>query len=468
MPGRRSEPNSPPPDYAAYPINEDTPLLNTEASGGHGGEGHEGGSAFNAFFTMASACAGAGILSLPLAAAKIGVLPVFLTLIVFGYINSFTLRLLADLTDKHRPEMNKTQFSYEQLVLCVFGPRVGSVFSWIIVLTQFGSLTAYWVILLDLSIPVMVDNHWLTGIATDDLRAAVAYGLAVALLFPLSFYEKIHNLWIVVVLAIASVVWTAGILVQEGWSAHQDGSAAGQLDHVGLTAADWVQTLPAIVFTFNCHQQLTPVYGWTRPDVRRLVKKGVLPGAIIFCSVAYMFTAVAGYVKFGEATKGDILLNFDNSTLTAPWKADSSKMLMAIHVVFVYPVVLFPLLRALDSELPERWTSSGSLTATGARNLMVILLTATLAIFLPDVEVVFGFVGGVLAAQSVFIFPCAMMLYVETRPRGYAELSDSVGAESPEGTSLTRTLYLLTCALLFFFGLFLVASSLYVSIKGGG
>jgi hypothetical protein len=99
----------------------------------------------------------------------------------------------------------------------------------------------------DLSIPVMEDNHWLTEVPMQTVRAAIAYGLAVIVLFPLSFYEKIHDLWIVVVLAIASVVWTAGILMSEGYAAHADGSAAGELNHVGLTALDWIKTLPAIV-----------------------------------------------------------------------------------------------------------------------------------------------------------------------------------------------------------------------------
>eukprot|EP00037_Helgoeca_nana_P017013 m.160568 g.160568 ORF g.160568 m.160568 type:complete len:462 (+) comp23797_c0_seq1:1374-2759(+) len=461
MPGRQL----PTPDFAINTVDEKDPLLPGEKSGGE--EGHGGGSAFNAFFTMASACAGAGILSLPMAASSIGVLPVVLTLVVFGGINSFTLWVLATLTDLHRDELKKTQFSYEQLVLCVFGPRVGQVFSYIIVLTQFGSLTAYWVILLDLSIPVMEDNHWLTGVPMQTVRAAIAYGLAVIVLFPLSFYEKIHDLWIVVVLAIASVVWTAGILMSEGYAAHADGSAAGELNHVGLTALDWIKTLPAIVFTFNCHQQLTPVYGWTRPDVRNLVRKRVLPGAIIFCSVTYMLTAVSGYVKFGADTKGDILLNFNNATLTAEWKADSSKLLMALHVVLVYPVVLFPLLRALDSELPKTCTSKGSMLGTGARNLLVVLLTATLAIFLPDVQVVFGFVGGVLAAQSVFIFPCAMLLYKNFSTKS-TELKDWAGDDKMALSKSSQTFAVVMSFILLGFGFFLVVSSLYISISGNG
>lgn len=199
-----------------------------------------------------------------------------------------------------------------------------------------------------------------------------------------------------------------------------------------------------------------------------------------------MLTAVSGYVKFGDTTKGldpppaggirfldwtcygtgDILKNFDNTTLTAPWKANSSKLLMALHVVLVYPVVLFPLLRALDSELPKKCTSKGSMVGTGVRNLTVVLLTATLAIFLPNVQVVFGFVGGVLAAQSVFIFPCAMMLYKLMYTNAAVELADTVGINSATGVVPNRHVVFISCVTLLAFGIFLVGGSLYVSITG--
>ena len=63
------------------------------------------------------------------------------------------------------------------------------------------------------------------------------------------------------------------------------------------SVADWIDTLPAIVFTFNCHQQLTPVYGFTIPKSRVLVRTVVLPGALLFCSCIYIFTAITGYLK---------------------------------------------------------------------------------------------------------------------------------------------------------------------------
>ena len=78
----------------------------------------------------------------------------------------------------------------------------------------------------------------------------------------------------------------------------------------------------------------------------------VLPFSLMFCTCIYIITAVAGYVRFAGATKGDILLNFDADG-KASWQGDSSKLLMALHVVLAYPVVLFPALRAIDSEFPN-------------------------------------------------------------------------------------------------------------------
>lgn len=435
-----------------------SPLLPINEHDGDADHHGDGGTAFTAFFTMCTACAGAGILSLPLAVSQIGVVACCVTLVIFGAANTFTLRVLADLTDVHRDELNRNQFSYEQLVTCVLGRSWGRVFSVIILCTQFGALVAYWVILLDLGVPVVQQHDWIVGLSDVDLRAAVAFSLAICVIFPLSFYKKIHNLWIVVVLAMMSVVWTSGIVVSEGITKYNNPTdhtvdpkdPRGELDHVSFNTQNWIQTLPAIVFTFNCHQQLTPVYGLTLPAARQKVRLEILPFALLFCTCIYIITAVAGYVRFADKTKGDILLNFVDRS----WQGDSSKLLMALHVVLAYPVVLFPALRALDTEFPQSCGGAGKtggskLFVEGSRNLTFVLLTATLAVFLPNVQVVFGFVGGVLCSCSVFIFPCAMKL--ATAPR-----------DKTTGRSVQRVI----SVLLLLFGFFLVGSSLYVSISG--
>eukprot|EP00040_Diaphanoeca_grandis_P029637 m.173900 g.173900 ORF g.173900 m.173900 type:complete len:478 (-) comp31744_c1_seq2:38-1471(-) len=415
------------------------------------GHGHDGGSgAITAFFTMCTACAGAGILSLPLAVLKIGILAASVTIILFGAANTFTLRILADLTDDHRVSLEKKQFSYEQLVAEVLGQRWGNVSAGIILLTQFGSLVAYWVILLDLSVPIVIEHHWLRHISPDTLRAIVAFSLAIVIIYPLSFFKKIHSLAAVVVLAILSIVWTAGVVVYEGAETlkhHQSpiSNTTGSIHHTNWEVQDWIATLPAIVFTFNCHQQLTPVYGFTAPASQGTVKYGILPGALIFCSSIYIITAIGGYLTFGDLTEGNVLKNFGDDT----WQGASSKLLTALHVVLVYPVVLFPLLRALDSVFGSQSREGASklrLVVEGVRNLVVVLATATLAVFLPNVQDVFGFVGGVLCSCSVFIFPCWMKLR---------------STHNKPGNTVSRVL----AVLLLVVGWFLVGAAMYVSIS---
>jgi hypothetical protein len=67
-------------------------------------------------------------------------------------------------------------------------------------------------------------------------------------------------------------------------------------------------------------------------------------------------------------------------------------------VGLVDPVVLYPFLRALDTECSgcrqgDGGGGGGGLPAA-CRNLCCVLLTAVFAVFLPEVQTVFSLVGG--------------------------------------------------------------------------
>ena len=61
----------------------------------------------------------------------------------------------AEVTDLHRDTLDRTQHSYEQLVLAHLGPRPYQAASLCILLGQFGGLVAFLVVLLDLGVPVV-------------------------------------------------------------------------------------------------------------------------------------------------------------------------------------------------------------------------------------------------------------------------------------------------------------------------
>ena len=223
----------------------------------------------------------------------------------------------------------------------------------IVFLGQFGSLVAFLVVLVGLAVPVFQAHGWLGGLSAVVLRAVIAFGLCVGLLFPLSMFRQIHKLALPAVLAILAVLWTAAVITMTG---AQDVPALTELEAT-RGDADWLGAIPIVVFGFNCHQQAVPVHGGTAANSRPSTRGWVLAAAILFCFVVYVTTAVAGYAAFGNATNGNILLScaaghrcdeghrrFQDSPLV-----DSAKLVMAAHIALAYPVVLFPCLRAMDS-----------------------------------------------------------------------------------------------------------------------
>ena len=87
------------------------------------------------------------------------------------------------------------------------------------------------------------------------LRAITAFGLGVAVLFPLSFYRDIHKLAGVAALAMLSVMWIAGVVVADGAAdlLSPAGSVAAESALARLRRADggvedWLRALPMIVY----------------------------------------------------------------------------------------------------------------------------------------------------------------------------------------------------------------------------
>jgi amino acid permease len=349
-----------------------SPSTAAKSSSGGGGAG-----ALSSLVTLMCGQLGAGILSLPYAAALIGAPAAAALIALMAGLNVATLRFLVQQVDHHRADLlcGRDGASYERLVHLALGPHWGKACSGVVLLAQWGSLVGFLVILVGLAVPV-VQSRWGGDHVMDEhevvkVRAALAFSLALLLLFPLSLYQAIHKLACVSVMAIAAVLWTAGVLIALGLpcigheSVGPSPSAAGHDGECESELEKWLDAVPIIVFAFNCHQQLVPIHGETNRTARRLMPGRVIPAAVCLCCALYVATAVSGSALFGAAVPGNVLLAFDDGTAhssarragplsigaaTVVALGDSAKLLMAAHIALAYPVVLFPLLRALDTE----------------------------------------------------------------------------------------------------------------------
>ena len=273
-----------------------------------GGSG--GGGAWGTLVTLLCSQLGAGILSLPFAASLVGAPAAAALISGMAVLNVLTLWALTAAVDQQRPAMGGPGgcgFSYERLAALQLGPAAGRATSLIVLCTQFGALIAFLVILIGLAVPLAAAS-WpaaVTALGVDGLRAALAFSLAACVLFPLSLYQEIHKLALVAVLAIAAVLWTAGVVLSLGAPRLLHGPFPSPA--AAPTVTDWLDAVPIVVFAFNCHQQLPPVHGQARPAARQLTSSVVVPAAVAICCALYTATALCGYARFGEHTPGESL-----------------------------------------------------------------------------------------------------------------------------------------------------------------
>lgn len=141
--------------------------------------------------------------------------------------------------------------------------------------------------------------------------------------------------------------------------------------------------------------------------------QNVVRTALGLCSSVYMMISFFGFLLFGEGTLDDVLANFDTD-LGIPFGSvlnDAVRISYAAHLMFVFPVVFFPLRLNIDGLL---FPSSRPLVLD---NFRFASMTASLigviflgANFIPSIWDAFQFTGATAAVCIGFIFPAAITL----------------------------------------------------------
>ena len=159
---------------------------------------------------------------------------------------------------------------------------------------------------------------------------------------------------------------------------------------------------------------------------------------IMCCVCMYLGVGIFGYIQFGTDTDGVILDNYANDDKLV----NVARILMALHVALAYPVLFYPAQCSLvelllwlrlryfhnshifadvevESEEPlltgnadddgQVWPFRVE-NIRGLCTLAVATITASLAIAVPQVEIVFGLMGSLVATTQVLLLPSALLL----------------------------------------------------------
>eukprot|EP01064_Diplonema_japonicum_P019053 TRINITY_DN2775_c1_g1_i1.p1 TRINITY_DN2775_c1_g1~~TRINITY_DN2775_c1_g1_i1.p1 ORF type:complete len:515 (+),score=65.02 TRINITY_DN2775_c1_g1_i1:72-1616(+) len=445
-------------------VQERTRLVDSASVVSHGGfldkilpEGSMQAGVFN----IASATLGAGALTLPYAFKKSG-LGMGITWLAAGMLATvFSIKLLIQVLEvvRHSPAWKgpRNLDSYEDLTLHLFGRKTEYFVEAQIIVFCYGTAIAYVVAVGDILDPVRKLDMMPSFLSYKYGRQLVMIIFWTFLMLPLSFLKSVNSLRFSSMLGVVSILILVAASIYhcstnrfEDWS--ECGSDSGSCD----TDISWVEfdigmvlTVPLIMLAYTCQVNVFSIYNELKdPSPAKMMKISWL-GMGGLCFVVYGLMGTFGYLDFLGDTKGNVLKNLDPSTNAF---IAIAFVAIALTVVVAFPLVVFPcrdsifnilmahksvnerqeLLEDAQTHLDKYEVASTSSShvympgpgaAGGAPRVYlkpsdkmhfgisfsISFSALVFALLIPEIQVVFSFLGGVCSSYLCFFLPAAFI-----------------------------------------------------------
>ncbi|KAJ9449816.1 Vacuolar amino acid transporter 6 [Diplonema papillatum] len=413
-------------------------------------------------FNIASATLGAGALTLPYAFRRsglgLGVIVLFSGMLATVY----SIKLLITVLEavRYSPAWTgpRNLDSYEDLTLHLFGRRTEFFVEFQIIAFCYGTAIAYIVAVGDILDPVRKLGFMPSLVKDHYGRQLVIIVFWTLFMFPLSLLKSVNSLRFSSMLGVVSIltlvaacVYHCSIKRLTDWrfdcptdDPHCDVDLRWfRFDGQTLLA------LPLIMLAYTCQVNVFSIYGELKNATPQRMMKISWLGMFGLCFMVYATMGVFGYLEFLGDTDGNILNNYEpknNVFLAVAFVA------IALTVVVAFPLVVFPCRDSIfqlwmgakaendrlqqiaaavnapgEYEVTSRGSSHVYMPGPGAagglprvypkpsskRHYIVsiaISFSALLfALAIPEIQVVFSFLGGICSSFLCFVLPAAFI-----------------------------------------------------------
>ena len=372
-----------------------------------------------ATFNLVATIVGGGVLSLPLAFAKTGVLLGSALMIFAAFITDRSLYLLSLCARQTGAS------SYGEVGKHAFGARMEYFISLLIFTFLLFVLVAYMVLVRDIWTPIFdLIFHEING---DLVLLAI-----VLMMSPFLVQKSLHALRFNCYIGFASVSILCMALCHHAWI-----SPAFETSDTVLFVTDSFQDIlfsfPIITLSFLSHFNILPIQSaLVRPNRTRIML--VIDGAVMACFALQFLFGLGGYLYAGLDTKGNILLNCD---LHQNVLFLLGRVGCGITLMLAMPMMLLPcrdsILDVLNKIVSKRQNeehfslTTGTLPPSPRESLQdnqyvfygstIMIATGCYfgAVAAPDVARVWSLCGSSMAFLIAFILPSACYLELQRR-----------------------------------------------------
>eukprot|EP01060_Flectonema_neradi_P020512 TRINITY_DN28027_c0_g1_i1.p1 TRINITY_DN28027_c0_g1~~TRINITY_DN28027_c0_g1_i1.p1 ORF type:complete len:452 (+),score=41.52 TRINITY_DN28027_c0_g1_i1:96-1451(+) len=345
---------------------------------------------------------GAGLFSMPWAMKRASIGGGLLLLGLICLLNTTCYIILAQCCDL------SGSFTYLGIGRKSFGDSFGKFAQFCVLFYSFGSMLSF----------VVLTGDFLGG-ETGYLqypREVVIVVVAVCVFTPLSLLRNTEPLKWTSLVSFVACFGAAGLIVMAAmWKPPEAFPASDPVDRerevsmMSLTNNAWA-AVPVMSVAFTAHYNGPRFY--QELSDRSLYRYGhVIAFGMAFSFASYLAVGVCGYLTFGEATLGSILMNYSPT-----WRvAKFARLFLSMVVSFTFPLANHAARESILSLI-----SGGEVTTNNSPpevflplTLLLVFITTLLGIYFTEIEKVLAFKGALFGTCIVYIFPPIM--YVRLR-----------------------------------------------------
>ncbi|KAL8671322.1 MAG: hypothetical protein Q9168_004183 [Polycauliona sp. 1 TL-2023] len=365
---------------------------------------------------------GAGVLAMPLALSRMGILLGIFIILWAGATAGFGLYLQTRCA-RYLERGSASFFALSQITY----PNAAVIFDAAIAIKCFGVGVSYLIIIGDLmpgvvegfsqnaaGVGFLVDRHfWVTGF--------------MLIVIPLSFLRRLDSLKYTSVVALISISYLV-ILVVAHFVKGDTMQNRGPIRVVRWeSAVATLSSFPVIVFAYTCHQNMFSILNEIGNN-SHFRTTSVVSASIGGAAFIYILVAVTGYLSFGNAVLGNIVSMYSSSI-----SSTIAKAAIVVMVMFSYPLQVHPCRASVDAVIKwrpiKRAESPGSSpsrlvallpgpktgpqsrgdgmgeTRFAAITSAIIVLSYIVAMTVSSLEKVLAYVGSTGSTSISFILP---------------------------------------------------------------
>ncbi|CAM42466.1 putative amino acid transporter aATP11 [Leishmania braziliensis MHOM/BR/75/M2904] len=349
---------------------------------------------------LASSSIGAGIIALPYAFNSSGLVMAIFYMIVVAYLTIYSYYLLGQAGTRTGLR------NYEQIVRTLLGPGADYFLAFCMWFLSFGGEVSYVISAKDV-LTAFLENAdstpaFLLGIWGQRLLTFIVWLVA---MLPLCLPKEINSLRYFSCIAIVFIVYFVIAMVvhsvQNGLRA--DPRPEIRLFNTGNTAIAGLATFMfAFVSQLNAYESYEEM---KNPTPLRLTLGASIAVGMVF--VLYLFAGLFGYLDFGAAMTGSALRHYnpiEDKMMGVGYAGILFKLCVGygLHMIPVRDAIYHCI--RVDVHTLEWWKNA---CVCG----LMALLSLVAGLFLPNVKVAFGLVGGFSGGFIGFIYPALMVMY---------------------------------------------------------